>query len=269
MKILVGEMARLHNVSTQTLRYYDKIGLLQPKYIDKENGYRYYTIEQFAHLDSIILLKKIGVPLKKIKEYFASRDVEGMLELLKTKESLLQKEIKVLRRKCKDIQNKINRIETYRRKEDFHQCKVKYIPFRQIAYLDFGKKGNLVDFEYGLKELSSLVGEEAYHFQCMIAGILSREQVLKGEYYYWENVGILFEEEVLQSDAKVLPKGEYATITFKGNVERGVKDYEKLIKWIKEKGYKIIGDGLLLTITDSSYSEFEDEFIIEIQIPVK
>ncbi|WP_010294516.1 MerR family DNA-binding transcriptional regulator, partial [Clostridium senegalense] len=30
-KILIGEMAKLHNVSTQTLRYYDKIGLFKPQ----------------------------------------------------------------------------------------------------------------------------------------------------------------------------------------------------------------------------------------------
>ncbi len=39
---LIGELAKLFNISTDTLRYYDKIGLLKPKY-DKDNGYRYYT----------------------------------------------------------------------------------------------------------------------------------------------------------------------------------------------------------------------------------
>lgn len=31
MKFSIGEMAKMHNISTQTLRYYDKIGLLRPK----------------------------------------------------------------------------------------------------------------------------------------------------------------------------------------------------------------------------------------------
>lgn len=43
-KFIIGDMAKIHNVSTQTLRYYDKIGLLNPKVVDKNNGYRYYTI---------------------------------------------------------------------------------------------------------------------------------------------------------------------------------------------------------------------------------
>jgi len=69
-KILIGEMAKIHNISTQTLRYYDSIGLLKPRHKDEENGYRYYDIEQFAQLDSILFLKKLGMPLKDIKKYF-------------------------------------------------------------------------------------------------------------------------------------------------------------------------------------------------------
>ena len=47
----IGEISRLHNLSIQTLRYYDKIGLLKPAYINKETNYRYYTIEQFVKID--------------------------------------------------------------------------------------------------------------------------------------------------------------------------------------------------------------------------
>lgn len=39
--ISVGKMAEMHNISRQTLIYYDKIGLFKPYKVDK-NGYRYY-----------------------------------------------------------------------------------------------------------------------------------------------------------------------------------------------------------------------------------
>ena len=41
-KYSVGEAARLSNVSTKTLRYYDEIQLIIPD-IDENNNYRYYT----------------------------------------------------------------------------------------------------------------------------------------------------------------------------------------------------------------------------------
>lgn len=39
----ISEMARFFNVSSQTLRYYDKIGLYRPAVVNRENGYRYYS----------------------------------------------------------------------------------------------------------------------------------------------------------------------------------------------------------------------------------
>ena len=43
MKLSIGEVARLFNISKDTLRYYDKIGILKPE-VNKENGYRFYDI---------------------------------------------------------------------------------------------------------------------------------------------------------------------------------------------------------------------------------
>lgn len=39
----IGEIAKLFNISTQTLRLYDRIDLLKPSHINEETGYRYYS----------------------------------------------------------------------------------------------------------------------------------------------------------------------------------------------------------------------------------
>lgn len=43
---MAGEMAKMHDISKQTLIYYDTIGLFKPSEKDNETGYRYYRIEQ-------------------------------------------------------------------------------------------------------------------------------------------------------------------------------------------------------------------------------
>ena len=35
----IGKMAELNNVSVPTLRLYDELGLLKPKYVDPDSGY--------------------------------------------------------------------------------------------------------------------------------------------------------------------------------------------------------------------------------------
>ena len=68
-KLTVGKMATLNHVSEQTLRYYDKIKLLEPDTVDSKNGYRYYSIKQSAYLDMIQYMKALGMELKDIKKH--------------------------------------------------------------------------------------------------------------------------------------------------------------------------------------------------------
>lgn len=53
MRLSIGQMARLNHVTEQTLRLYDKQGLLPPIAVDSASGYRYYHIAQSAQLDLI------------------------------------------------------------------------------------------------------------------------------------------------------------------------------------------------------------------------
>ena len=63
----VGQLSKKTNVSIRTLHYYDEIGLLHPSN-KADNGYRYYTKNDMVKLQQIIVLKKLGFTLSKIKE---------------------------------------------------------------------------------------------------------------------------------------------------------------------------------------------------------
>ncbi len=60
-----GEFAKRANVSVRTIRYYDETGLLKPA-ITKASGYRFYTDSDFAKLQKIIVLKRLGFSLEEI-----------------------------------------------------------------------------------------------------------------------------------------------------------------------------------------------------------
>ena len=67
-----GEFARIMRITKETLFHYDEIGLFQPE-LTQPNGYRYYSIYQTEILDTILLLKDIGMPLKEIKKQLVNR----------------------------------------------------------------------------------------------------------------------------------------------------------------------------------------------------
>lgn len=63
----IGEVSSLLDISTQTLRYYDKIGLVRPAKVNEQNGYRQYTYDQIHYIERIKYLQKLGLPLTEIR----------------------------------------------------------------------------------------------------------------------------------------------------------------------------------------------------------
>ena len=60
----IGEVSSLLDISTQTLRYYDKIGLCRPAKVNEQNGYRQYTYDQIHYIERIKYLQKLGLSRK-------------------------------------------------------------------------------------------------------------------------------------------------------------------------------------------------------------
>ena len=52
--IKIGDLARICNVSTQTLRYYDAEGVLKPDITDSSSGYRFYSVDAVEKYKKIL-----------------------------------------------------------------------------------------------------------------------------------------------------------------------------------------------------------------------
>ncbi|NLT39348.1 MAG: MerR family transcriptional regulator, partial [Clostridiales bacterium] len=63
----IGDISELFQISVQTIRFYEKIGLFLPAVVSDTTGYRYYSWNQFERLRLIIHLKELGLSLKDIK----------------------------------------------------------------------------------------------------------------------------------------------------------------------------------------------------------
>src|SRR5262249_38864938 len=83
--IRIGSFARIAQVSTRTLRLYDKLGLLKPALVDPSTDYRYYSIDQLPRLNRILALKDLGFSLDQIavvlRSELSAEQLRGMLTL--------------------------------------------------------------------------------------------------------------------------------------------------------------------------------------------
>ena len=73
--LAIGKMAKINGLTVATLRLYDELGLLRPKYKDPDTGYRYYDIAQNARLDMIAYMKELGMSLTEIASVFQKEDI--------------------------------------------------------------------------------------------------------------------------------------------------------------------------------------------------
>lgn len=106
----ITEIAKYRNIPTERLRYYDKIGLLRPDYVDKLTGRRFYSAQQCEKLGTIKELRRLNLSLKEIEDYFSDRNLEKSERVLRQRYELLQQEIadkleisRVLKEKLKFI----------------------------------------------------------------------------------------------------------------------------------------------------------------------
>jgi DNA-binding transcriptional MerR regulator len=64
----IQQVAEIKDISAYTLRYYEKIGLLQP--IGRhDNGHRRYHDEDLGWIDFLKLLRETGMPVQHMKEF--------------------------------------------------------------------------------------------------------------------------------------------------------------------------------------------------------
>lgn len=269
-KVTVGEMAKIHNISAQTLRYYDKIGLFKPLYVDKDNGYRYYGIDQFALLDAILFLRGLGLSIEDIKTYLKDRKLNKFLNVLELQKESISKEIKKLQLLEKNINIKLKNIKNKAIKAKELKAYKEYYKERYMLYVNLGKPLSKVEFEYSLIELSGLIKDDEIMLQGVITLVMEREKIKQEKYNNWSFMALLFEgNPKVSGKVALLPEGEYACITYYGSYEMGEEYFNNIMCWIEENNYEISGDALVLNIAEAAFSEKELEFITEIQVPIK
>jgi MerR family transcriptional regulator, copper efflux regulator len=69
----IGELSRLTGVGVQTVRYYEREGLLQPP-PRNDSGYRAYDQNAIARMNFIRRSQDLGFTLKEIRELLALQD---------------------------------------------------------------------------------------------------------------------------------------------------------------------------------------------------
>ena len=83
----INEIAKLYNIKTDSLRYYEEVGLICP--MRSKSNYRLYTLNDIYILNIIRDCLKLGYDTHQIKEYLDNRSVNNTIVFLKEEEKLI------------------------------------------------------------------------------------------------------------------------------------------------------------------------------------
>lgn len=95
--ISIGKMAEINHTTVTTLRLYDEQGLLKPRFVDPQTGYRYYDGHQSARLDMISYMKELGMSLGEIASVLEKEDITLIEQILIQKNEQLHAQLRELR----------------------------------------------------------------------------------------------------------------------------------------------------------------------------
>ena len=104
----ISEVSEKFNISADTLRYYEKIGLIPPVNRDS-SGVRNYTEEDCNWIEFILCMKNAGLPIKTLIKYvqlFQQGD-----DTIEERKELLMKEREELSIKIENMKNTLDRLD--------------------------------------------------------------------------------------------------------------------------------------------------------------
>lgn len=78
----VGEAAKAVQTTSETLRHYDRIGLVKPSKKDEWTKYRYYTEQDIVRLNTVRALQLMDLSLQEIKKVLEYDNLEKIIDFL-------------------------------------------------------------------------------------------------------------------------------------------------------------------------------------------
>ncbi len=265
----ISEFAKMTGVSTDTLRYYDKINLFKPTNIDSKTGYRYYTLKEFEEIGEIQTLQTLGVSLKEIKHHLENKTFFSSYMLLSKQYADIDRKIAELIQLKSYLSEKLSTLEDVMNNNSDDEIVLKEIDER----IGYGTRINCKDYGEIKTESARII--EKYRKSLFVSNsyaiFIPKEDILKRKFnaHYYCVIFDIEKDEAEPFEKLAFPKGLYATIRYNGTTFERSDSMIKLVDYIEQNHYKIIGDALQICVIDENITNIDAEKINEIQIPIE
>lgn len=260
----INEISKLYGIGADSLRYYEKIGVLVPKRND--SGYRMYGLHDIYKLNMIRDLRQLDFSMKHIKDYLDHQSIDNTLNLLNKEQELIQIKLEELQATQRKIQDRILALSSAAKiKTDTFT--IKSLPDRPCLRLTTRITRD-EEMDFAIKKLHRKHESKIEDFGNQLFGAsVSMEDVKKGIRDVFNAVFFILEHEDSESDF-LLPKGDYLSLYYRGDYRQSYDKVLAVTTYAKEKGYELLSDPFEIYEIDNRDTVRSEEFLTEIQVRI-
>ena len=267
----IGEVSEICKISKKALRFYDKIGLVSPDYIDQENHYRFYSRKTLLFFPIIKYYKQMGFKLEEMKKFLFSQEtymfhINGFED--KIKEIIeIQEQMNVSYKSIKDWQEMLFEAENVLR-TGYTGVSVKYIKPEKVIYMD-------QEFEFNYME--SIINIEWTNYldsinQAITGPVMIRFSSIEDKINAKKTKVKVFQEMIgsLSGEKQMTCFGDFFASCYHIGPHNSLNEtYDKILKWIGENGYKVQGEVIERYLTDYWASNNAETFVTEVIVSIE
>ncbi len=262
----IGAFAKISNVTTNTLRYYDEIGLIKPAQVDRDTGYRYYDVSQLQTILLINKLKYYRLSLEEISEILGQPDDnELLLALMSEKHQALRENLQQLTYMLTQMERDILNLERgihIMSNLDKIQVLLTETQTRNILFIR--QKMSTKDYGLYLSKLYETIQQKNLTVTGPPMTIFHHDEEFNPDCFDNE-IAIPVKEEI--EGSRLLPGGLCAHVTLHGPYTELSSVYAKLQQWIEKEGYSPASEPYEFYVTDPGDTPPEEN-ITEIYFPI-
>ena len=267
----ITELAKLRQVTSETLRYYDRIGLITPDYVDPQTRYRYYSIRQYEKLGTIKELRQLGMSIHDITDYFSGRNLRKSHQLLLHQLELLEEEIRKQQLLSEILRRKLHFLSEITPPPPVDKVFCRAFPQRYM--ITFGEPaGGSREHAFVFTRLERYLDEVAPILASDRIGVYADWHLLEPSDDYIPAVPMIFvERDAIESEHKrTIPPGDYLCMNYRrGELERYHPSFARLHTYMAEHGWVLNGMIFQFYKIDVTLTSDPDETLMEIQVPVR
>lgn len=253
--ISAGEFAKLCKTTRDTLRYYDKMGILVPKKND-ENGYNYYSPRQITSFYFISFYRALECPVKQLKEFMNEPGSDDFYKLINNQYDTLLDMKREIENKLELLTIAIDMVNHIKNNPD-GKVILEKLPYPIINFYTPVKSSPAKSFDQIMSDIARHLNRCAETDKVKsfpMGATIKKEDFINNEYTY-SRVFSVADNTITNSETIKLPTSTLVSCVIHDSSEDVEHVYKRILKYVDANNLTLKSDVhslSLLNIVDAN-----------------